>query len=270
MEHASPRHLLVMTATVQPPAGVVASHRNDPALRMNDYAAALRYYLSDECRLIDRVVFIDNSGADLAPLQRLADEHAAKKQVEFVSFYGLDYPPHYTKGYGEFKLLDHGFQNATLLKQMADQDKWWKVTGRYRATNLDQLVRTAPQTYDLYADFRWRKRRVDVRLMSFSADGYRRLCLGRYTEMAGVQLEDWFFDQFAPLVASHDPGVPVVVPEMYHVPRIEGVAAFQNVNYMSGKYGMIYHARAAFQSFKNLLRIGRTKHSAPRDNRVTP
>ena len=155
-------HLLVLTATIQPPAGVIASHRNDPAERLKDYAEALKFYLSDRCRWIDRIVFIDNSAADLGMLERLAAQHAGAKQVEFVSFYGLDYPVDYTKGYGEFKLLDHGFENAPLLRQMAEHDKWWKVTGRYRATNLDRLVRTAPRNYDLYADFRWRKRRVDV------------------------------------------------------------------------------------------------------------
>ena len=226
-------------------------------------------HLSDQCRLVDRIVFIDNSAADLAPLQRLADQHAGKKQVELVSFYGLDYPPQYTKGYGEFKLLDYGFENARLLTQMADHDKWWKVTGRYRATNLDQLVRTAPRTYDLYADFRWRKQRVDVRLMSFSSDGYRRLILGRYPEMAGTQLEDWFFQKFAPLISSGDPQAAGIVPEFYHVPRIEGIAAFQNVNYMSGKYRMIYHARATFQFFKNLLRAGRARPAPTRPPRDT-
>ena len=54
--------LLVMTATIKPPAGVIASHRNDPDERMKDYAEALKYDLSDRCRLIDRIVFIDNSG----------------------------------------------------------------------------------------------------------------------------------------------------------------------------------------------------------------
>jgi hypothetical protein len=274
-QEATP-HLLVMTATIKPPVGVIASHRNDPAQRMKDYAEALAYFLSDQCQLIDRIVFIDNSAADLGPLERLVEESGSAKQIELLSFYGLDYPPDYTKGYGEFKLLDHGFENARLLRQMDDQDKWWKVTGRYRATNIDQLVRTAPRDYDLYADFRWRKRRVDVRLMSFSRGGYERLILGRYPEMAGIQLEDWFFLKFAPLIAGRDAQAAGIVPELRHVPRIEGIGGFQNVNYMTGKYRMIYHARATMQFFKNLLRPGRSSQTGrmptpPRDRqRVAP
>jgi hypothetical protein len=242
-----------MTATIQPPAGVIASHRNDPDERMQDYALALQFYLSDRCRLIDRIVFIDNSLADLAPLRRIAESHPGPKQVEFVSFYGLDYPPEYTKGYGEFKLIDHGFGASRLLMALDEEDKWWKVTGRYRATNLDRLIRSAPKTYDLYADFRPRKERVDVRLLSFSRGGYERLILGRYPEMAGVQLETWFFDRFSPLIEAGAKGA-LIIPEFRHVPRIEGIGGFQNRNYMSGKYRMVYHARVTLQFFKNLVR----------------
>ena len=230
---------------------------------------ALKYYLSDQCPSIDRIVFIDNSAASLEPLERLVKQHGGTKEVEFLSFYGLDYPPDYTKGYGEFKLLDHGFENARLLRKMAENDKWWKVTGRYRATNLDRLVRTAPVAYDLYADFRWRKQRVDVRLMSFSRGGYERLILGRYPEMAGIQLEDWFFQRFAPLITGRDPQAAGIVPELRHVPRIEGIGGFQNVNYMSGKYRMIYHAQRPCNSSRICCGPGRGS-DAPRTRAAAP
>jgi hypothetical protein len=246
-------NLLVMTATIVPPARVIASHRNDPAERMRDYAEALKFYLSDRCRLIDRVVFIDNSLADLTPLRATARDHGGAKQVEFVSFYGLDYPPEYTKGYGEFKLLDHGVEHSRLLGGLESDDKWWKVTGRYRATNLDRLICTAPGAYDLYADFRWRKQRVDVRLLSFSQSGYQRLFLGRYPEMAGIALEDYFFQRFAPLFEGDGEQAAGIIPEFHDVPRIEGIGGFRNMNYMSGKYRLIYHARATMQFFKNLV-----------------
>jgi hypothetical protein len=247
-------HLLVMTATIKPPADVIASDRNDPALRMNDYAWALKYYLSEQCRLVDRIVFIDNSLADLTPLEALVKERGGSKEVEFLSFYGLDYPADYTKGYGEFKLLDHGVTHSRLLSELRGDDKWWKITGRYRAANLDKLIRTAPGSYDLYADFRWRKQRVDVRLLSFSRDGYERLFLGRYPEMSGIQLEDYFFHRFAPLLKGQGGQGAGIIPEFHHVPRIEGVGGFRNVNYMGGKYRIVYHARSTLQFFKNLIR----------------
>jgi hypothetical protein len=79
-------HLLVMTATIKPPADVIASDRNDPALRMNDYAWALKYYLSDQCRLVDRIVFIDNSLADLSPLEALVNKQGARNKSSLSRF----------------------------------------------------------------------------------------------------------------------------------------------------------------------------------------
>src|SRR3954463_8148239 len=166
--------LLVMTATINPYPNVIASDRNDPAVRMRDYCEALEFYLRD-CTLIDRIVFIENSDSDVGPLERIAACHRRDKQVEFLSFYGQDYPAEFTKGYGELWSLDHAFRNSCLMSQLGDDGKCWKVTGRYKATNLDELIRTAPLSYDLYADFRFWKKLVDVRLFSFSRGGYERL-----------------------------------------------------------------------------------------------
>ena len=109
--------LLMMTATINPQPGAAGLDRTDPALRMKDYCEALDFYLSKKSRLIDRIVFVENSHSDLSPLQRLAENNRGSKQVEFVSFYGLDYPPEYIRGYGEFKLLDYAFHNSRLLTQ---------------------------------------------------------------------------------------------------------------------------------------------------------
>ena len=245
--------LLVMTATINPFSNVVWSDRNDPAVRLEDYCEALEFYLN-RCRLIDRIVFVENSDSNLAPLQRIVENHRGGKQVEFVSFYGQDYPAEYTRGYGELRSLDHAFRNSRLMSQLKDEDKCWKVTGRYRATNLDRLIRTAPPSYDLYADFRWRKKLTDVRLFSFSRGGYERLLLGRYLEMKGVILEEYFFCRFAALIEEKGEKVSGIIPEFYYVPRIEGIGALQNMNYMRGKLRMIYHARLTLRFFKNLVR----------------
>jgi hypothetical protein len=245
--------VLVMTATINPCSNVRWSDRNDPAVRLNDYCQALEFYL-DRCKLIDRIVFVENSNSNLDQLQRIAENHAGGKEVEFVSFYGQDYPAEYTRGYGELQSLDHAFRDSRLISQLKDDDKCWKVTGRYRAANLDQLIRTAPPSYDLYADFRYWKKMVDVRLFSFSRGGYDRLILGHYSEMAGLILERFFFERFAPRIEKEGQKGSRILPELYYVPRIEGIGAFQNMNYMGGKLRLIYQARATLRFFKNLVR----------------
>jgi hypothetical protein len=244
--------LLVMTATINPQPGAVGLDRTDPALRMKDYCEALDFYLSKKSRLIDRIVFVENSHSDLSPLQRLAENNRGSKQVEFVSFYGLDYPPEYIRGYGEFKLLDYAFHNSRLLTQLKSDDKWWKVTGRYRAVNIDSLVRTAPRHYDMYADFRFGKHWVDVRLLSFSRSGYERLILGRYHEMAGLLLEKYFYDRFGPLFEGKRGSVDGIDPEFRVVPRIEGIGGWRDIKYMSGTLRMRHYVRSTLKFLRNL------------------
>jgi hypothetical protein len=261
--------LLVMTATINPYSNVVWSDRNDPAVRMKDYCEALEFYLK-KCKLIDRIVFVENSDSDLAPLRRIVENHGGGKQVEFVSFYGQDYPAEYTRGYGELWSLDHAFRNSRLMSQLSDEDKCWKVTGRYRATNLDRFIRTAPPSYDIYADFRYWKEMVDVRLFSFSRGGYERLLLGRYPEMNGVILERFFFNRFTLLIEEKGEEASGIIPELYYVPQIEGIGAFQNMNYMRGKLKVVYHVRSILRFFKNLVRPRRWTfpgQKVPRDRR---
>lgn len=248
--------LLVMTATIDPCRNVIASDRNDPAVRIKDYCEALEFYLR-ECKMINRIVFIENSDSNLTALERIADRHRGDKQVEFLSFYGQDYPAEYTKGYGELWSLDHAFRNSCLMSRLDDGGKCWKVTGRYKATNLDDLIRTAPPSYDLYADFRFWKKLVDVRLFSFSRGGYERLLLGRYPELTGIILEKYFFDRFAPLIEAKGEKVSRIIPELAYVPRIEGIGAFQNMNYMKGKLRLIYQIRSSLQFLKRMVRPGR-------------
>jgi hypothetical protein len=142
---------LVMTATIRPQADAVALARKDPALRLEDYCAALRFYLGLPDALVDRIVFIENSASDLSALQRIVDTETHAKQVELLTFQGNDFPPSFGRGYGEFQLLNHGLAQSASLRR---GDLFWKVTGRLQVRNLDELIRTAPQEYDLYCDVR--------------------------------------------------------------------------------------------------------------------
>jgi hypothetical protein len=242
--------LLLMTATINPGSNTVWSDRNDPAVRLQDYCAALRFYL-ERCHLVHRIVFVENSASDLTPLRQIAAQHS--KPVEFLSFYGQEYPAQYSRGYGELWSLDHAYLNSSLLTQQGAANKCWKVTGRYQALNLDRLIRTAPPTYDLYADFRYRKQMMDCRLFSFSPEGYARLLLGRYPQMTGTILEQFLFEQFAPLVAAHGTDARII-PELYYVPNIRGIGAYQNMNYRRGKLRMIYHIRSLLRAGQHLVR----------------
>lgn len=247
--------LLIMTATITPPAGAVDLHRVDPQLRLQDYLEALAFYLDPAVKFIDRIVFVENSGADLAPLKALCTPNISKK-VEFLSFFGLDYPSHYNRGYGEFKLLDFAFSKSRLLNELSENEKWWKVTGRLKVSNIDKMVRTAPDSYGLYADFRPKRSWVDVRLLSFSRSGYRDLMLGLYLEFASIKIEDVFFKRFAnqSIDSNGEPSDHLIVREFRSVPRFEGFGGWMNTDYSSRKFRFIYTLRGLSLFCRNLFR----------------
>jgi hypothetical protein len=133
---------IVMTATITPNANTPLLARSEPQLRMEDYKTALKFYLSCSNKLIDRIVFIDNSNTDLAPLTEIVRLSSTDKKVDLISFDGNDHPVQYGKGYSEYRLLDYGLGNTKLLK---DFDTFWKVTGRLCVTNIEHLIKTAPE-----------------------------------------------------------------------------------------------------------------------------
>jgi hypothetical protein len=76
---------------------------------MNDYIRALRFFCNVCEKVIPRVIFIEYWGSDLFQLHDVVSSANASHRVEFLSFNGLDYPPSYGRGYGEFKCrLCHG------------------------------------------------------------------------------------------------------------------------------------------------------------------
>jgi hypothetical protein len=157
------------------------------------------------------MVFVENSGSDLTPIHLLCERLRGAKVVELISFYGLDYPALYGRGQGEFRLLDHALTHSRILSGLGTHETWWEVTGRLRVRNLDRLIRTAPESYDLYADFRPRKRHADLRLLSFSRGGYERWFRGYYRELTGTPAEEHFYERFARHGGS--PSAPMIVPE---------------------------------------------------------
>lgn len=185
------RNILLMTATIVPPAGVPNLSRTDPDQRIRDYAKALEWYLGRD-RLFDRVVFAENSLAEAPVLREIADRMAPGR-VEFASFQGLDHPPEFDRAYGEFKLLDWAMSNSSAILDAKDEAIIWKVTGRYIVGNIEEIVRAAPARFDFYGNYRnWPKRWIDTYLLAWTREGYESLVRDVYhrlkTNVPGIPL----------------------------------------------------------------------------------
>ncbi len=132
-----PLYLLVMTATIEPAANA-GVRRADPAERLEDYKAALRYWLGYEHRVAERILVLENSGADLSQLRAIAEgENRLGKAVEILSVPGNVIPEGRNYGYTEMELLDEGLLRSRLRKETTHLIK---VTGRLRFPALGRAV----------------------------------------------------------------------------------------------------------------------------------
>ena len=170
--------LLLLTATIRPRAqpGLALA---DPVLRLRQYENALQFY----CGLLERgvlgaVIFAENSGYDLAPLQ----QRFTLPGIEWLSHSDLDYPSTYHRGYAEFRLVEHAMRHARSLREADAAARVWKVTGRYVVDNLPSVMRHAPKPFDVYCDVRgaW----AEMSVLAWTPLGYAALLDGLWREFA--------------------------------------------------------------------------------------
>ena len=242
------RNVLVLTSTIRPPAGVPMLARTNPVQRLADYCKAFEFYCRVPETHLSRIIFAENSESDLSPLVQIARKYDALSRVEFLSFYGLDHPASYGRGYGEFKLLDYVLTNSsTLRNEDGSQLRIWKSTGRYQVTNLKRLIDTAPDSFDLYCDLRrhpipW----VDLRVFAFTIRGYQTLLQGRYRNFREDQMIDSPERYLHPIIEKMAAKHPITT-RFRREPYIDGVRGMDSQNYSKGANLVKYLIRASMR-----------------------
>ncbi len=147
----SPRYLMVMTATIHPAANAGVK-RADPRLRLEDYKQALRYWLAYPHAAADRILFLENSGADLTELRAIAStENPRAKPVEILSIPGNEIPEGSNYGYTEMLLLDEGLAQSQLR---CETTHMIKVTGRLTFPTIGNALDRTVKPFDLLVDCR--------------------------------------------------------------------------------------------------------------------
>lgn len=174
MKRRTEQQILLLTATITPLNGINKLAYADPAKRLRDYERALEHYLT-LLRPNEKIVFCENSGSDLRSLKDIAHRMNAQDRIEFLSFHGNDFPPHYGRGYGEFKMVDHVMNTSQFIREARDDTVIWKITGRYIVENLHAVTDTRPRKSALYCNFRDypRKGWMDLFLMAWTRASYR-------------------------------------------------------------------------------------------------
>ncbi len=249
-----PVNILLMTATITPDNSPELA-RTDPALRLEDYAQALDFYIGQLGAAggrgaIDGLVFAENSDSDVSSLRALAQARGAGDRVEFIANYGRHSFPGRDRSVGESALLDHAMATSRLIAQAGERAVVWKITGRYRVRNLAAMVRTAPARFDLYCDVRNRPIAwLDLRFMAWTPAGYDRLLRG-IAERLGADPKEPAMHAY--VNGLHD---PAVVPRYRTEPLVDGVRGWDNRHYAKGGALLKFWLRAASRRFAPALWI---------------
>ena len=165
---------LLLTATITPLPGIPLLDRTDSSVRLDDYAKALKFYLPLVGQCVDYIVFVENSNSDISRLKVIVDQANVAKSVEFIVFEGLDFPPTYGRGYGDFKLVDYAMHHSKIINSQPKDSTVWKVTGRYIIKNLFQIIDRKPSVFDVYCHFRNKPNRVaEMYLIAWTFSGYQ-------------------------------------------------------------------------------------------------
>ncbi len=147
----APSFLLAMTATIRPAAeaGVL---RADPALRLEDYERSLRFWLAYPHRAAGHIMLLENSGAELDSLRRIAEtENPLDKPVEILSIPGNRIPAGLNYGYTEMELLDEGLTRSKLRSATTHLVK---TTGRLIFPGLGRAMDSLGEPPELMVDCR--------------------------------------------------------------------------------------------------------------------
>ena len=173
------KNILLLTSTIRPISNQPQLKLTNYQDRLQDYKVALAFYSELlEKGLIDNIVYVDNSGFDL----KCHSDIYTHKNIEWLSYYGLDYPESYHRGYGESKLVDYAFENSRALTELDSSDKVWRITGRYIIKNLSTIIKRVPDKFDFYCNLKgnW----VDMELLAWNKQGYKRIIENLWEKLA--------------------------------------------------------------------------------------
>lgn len=237
--------LLVMTATIRPPANAPRLNWVNVADRLEDYRRGLRHNLKVMRQgNLSGIVFVDNSGYGTSEMAEIVKAEGGDliDRVELISYDQGAGSPNQTRFAGECKLLRHAFSTSRLIAQ-SDQTYAWKVTGRYVVRNLGLIVIADYGDSDLILHCR----NYPIPFVDFGLAGFRRSRVGDIME-AVMRIPEIERRDEAALRAEIDNGALAglrVAKRFRQIPDFSGVRGSDQASYDGVGYRMKYMARVA-------------------------
>tara|TARA_R110000851_G_scaffold320700_1_gene485678 strand:+ start:8775 stop:9521 length:747 start_codon:yes stop_codon:yes gene_type:complete len=227
------RNILLLTATIRPnknQPGLVISNEKE---RLAQYIQALEFYIHTKASgYIDGIVFVDNSGYDVSQIR----EKYASDDVEIISFYGLDYPQEYHRGYGEMTLVIKAYEHSKLLQSATKRDYVWKITGRYTIKNINSVIRFSDYNFDVLCKLN--KGWMAMEIFSWSQKGFSELISFLPEHLKSRMPPEIIIPNL--LMEKKD---YIIVSSVIYPPYISGVRGSDGKPFI-GRFGLIRHLSA--------------------------
>ena len=225
-------NVLILTATITPPADAKSLLRIDPNLRLNDYSQALKFYLPYLADgTISNIVFVENFASDISSLGDLAQKYGVSQKIEFISFKGLDYPSQYGRGHGEFKMIDYAMKHSEVIQKLSIEDNIWKITGRYILLNFAAIIKTRPSHADFFCNCRNRPiYSVDLYVLCWNKKAYNEILKNVYQNFRD-DLSGGYSEQVFRRIIDQKVFNSNIVKRFRTVPRLAGYRGMDNKPY---------------------------------------
>lgn len=199
---------LIMTATFRAETTPTLVVRQEEE-RILQYMCALASWAQPAH--VRRIVFAENSDTRFDFSKVIRYMEAAGKEVEVLVFDGNKEASRLGKGFGEGEILEHIYDNSTLLRRGAT---FYKVTGRIFVSNFDLVSErtTAPVAFHRQKSKAGKRAKANTVFFKCSLALFEsRLlhCYKQVNEPNGVQFEHLYFDQLLDPIPA-DFGVPPV------------------------------------------------------------
>ena len=217
----------------------------DPSKRLQDYLAALPFYIDLLKRdIIDRLVYADNSGYGLSQFREIAEASGVADRCEFISFRS-DPIPDVSRYFLEINLIKEAISKSRFMAE--DDIQIWKVSGRYLVVNAGDIMLRAPSQSDFYVNCRNHPyKTLDFYLVRFTKLAFEKILFSNLEEFrtrrSGEDIVRQRIDE------SRYPEL-VITPRFNKTPRIVGTRGFDGARYG----GVRDSAKFAVRYWMNML-----------------
>ena len=228
------QQIVLLTATITPPKNAKNLVIVDAQQRLQQYLIALDFYLQQlSNNVITSIVFVDNSDTACTHLNDLVAQYKLDQHVEIMRFNGLDYPPIYGRGYGEFKLVQHAMRHSAILQAARSNAVIWKVTGRYIVSNLERIIKKNPIYADFYCHCRdYPMRWIDLYILAWKKSAYDLLLKDIYLKLQESDNAESSELKFRAIVDANTSNIKLV-KRFNTIPNLIGFRGYDNQPYQN-------------------------------------